>query len=355
MLKQIKRANNSVTRFFNKIIYKIWFEKNKLNAIKIILFFISIIYDLIVHIKIQHKTQNVKRYVLCVGNITVGGSGKTPCAIAICRALLNLGLKVAFVSRGYMPGRKPIESVLQLKDSTSYTAEDVGDEVLLLAEVADTYISKNRHAAARMAEDNGAQVIIMDDGMQNNSLYKDMQIAIFDSAYGIGNGLLLPAGPLRERFSYRVKYLDYIIIVHGTMESYITRKIQPALNALMLKYNVSNKVIHAVVTVENAEYFNGKTYIGLAGIGHPDKFFNTARGIGVSLLECHSFPDHYEYTAQDLKVIYASAKKNNCNILTTRKDFQRIPVEFHEMTQVLDITVQFNMEDIVSNIIQAIK
>ena len=212
---------------------------------------------------------------------------------------------------------------------------------LLLSSIAITYISSDRLQAAIMAAKDGVNILLMDDGLQNTKLEIDYKICVFDSEYGVGNGYLLPAGPLRERFEDRVDELDKIVVVKRS------ELIQSELQSL-LKNISSDKILEASIEVKNPERFNDKEYVCIAGIGYPEKFFDSARKVGVNILKTFSFPDHYEYLEEDLLDIYDFG----CRVLTTAKDFKRIPKRFHTMTDVLDIELKLDSEVIIKDILQ---
>jgi tetraacyldisaccharide 4'-kinase len=339
----MKRIKKKIHFFFNTILHKIWFGKHYGNVFSL-LQLLSLIYYFILKLKKQGKKSLLKPFVICVGNITVGGTGKTPCIIALYRALESSGYNIALMTRGYVPYGKKITDVIKINqgEQHNYDVNIVGDEALLLSSVATTYISSDRLKAAEIAANDGFDIILMDDGLQNTKLESDYTFCVFDSEYGIGNGYLLPAGPLREKFDDRV--VDSIIIVMRS--NTIQSKLQK-----LLKNISADKIFESSIEVKNPELFINKEYICLAGIGHPEKFFDSAKHIGINVLKTFAFPDHYQYSDDDLLEIY----NYGCRVLTTAKDFKRIPEKFHQMTDVLEIELHFNSEIIVQDILQRVK
>lgn len=262
--------------------------------------------------------------VICVGNLTAGGTGKTPLAIAIGERLKAQGLRVAFLSRGYgadVPGA-------MIVDGTQDLAADVGDEPLMLAQYAMTVVSPDRPAGARLAVSRGAQVIVMDDGFQNPSLSKDLCFVVVDAAKGFGNGCVIPAGPLRER-----------------IEDGMSRA-----NALILMGNGSSKLpdskpvmrAELVPVAGEAQRLKDQTVVAFAGIGLPQKFYETATACGATIKATKSYPDHYAYSEDDLAELRELAKTHNAQLLTTEKDWLRLPASARREVDVLKVAAQFD-------------
>lgn len=243
--------------------------------------------------------------VVCVGNLTVGGTGKTPVALAFGKYLLSCDIKLHYLSRGYgghMLG--PIKV-----DCNAHTAKDVGDEPLLLATVAPTWVSKDRVVGAKAAVAAGAKLIIMDDGFQNPSLQKDLSFIVVDAGVGFGNGAVLPAGPLRETVGKGLSRADAAILI-GDGEMPVELEGIATYRARLKPIDVSQ--------------FGQGNYLAFAGIGRPEKFFNTLQRSGIKMVGNHSFADHYTYTNGDLKKLHAEAKKHSAKLITTEKDFARL-------------------------------
>ncbi|MCB1531530.1 MAG: tetraacyldisaccharide 4'-kinase [Alphaproteobacteria bacterium] len=230
--------------------------------------------------------------VLCVGNLTAGGSGKTPAALALMSLIKeqNFAHNPIFLTRGYG-----------------------ADEDKILQRHAPTIVSADRRKGAQNAEAQSADLIIMDDGFQNPALYKDISLLVIDGAMGFGNGALLPAGPLREPISEGLKRADGIILI-GDDERGVTSHVSK-----------TNPVFTADICASKT-LPDDQNYVAFAGLGYPEKFFTTLRGmIGDRLLETHSFPDHHPYSARDLADLRTRASALGAALITTEKDAARLP------------------------------
>ncbi len=258
--------------------------------------------------------------ILSVGNIVCGGAGKTPTAIALAHLLQIRGLKVHFVTRGYGGIQKgPLEV-----DLSHHTSKDVGDEPLLLAQHAPTWVAKKRPQGVQKAIENGAHLIILDDGHQTASLYKDLSFVVVDLLQGFGNGCVMPAGPLREGLTEGFNRSDALIgIGDGEIE---LPSSQPFFRARSLSLPLtlpSNRVI------------------AFCGIGFPQKFYKSLKDLSVDLIATETFSDHYKYTEKDLERLHALARDHQAVLVTTRKDFVKIPPSWQKHLHVLDISIQF--------------
>jgi tetraacyldisaccharide 4'-kinase len=241
--------------------------------------------------------------VICVGNLTVGGTGKTPVAIAIAQALIARGRKPAFVSRGYGGKQRGPLAVNPYKDR----ATDVGDEPLLLALAAPTFVARDRAAAATLAEQN-ADVIVMDDGHQNFSLEKDLSLVVVDGEESFGNECVLPAGPLREPIAQGLARADAVIVLgDGTPD--------------LSKFN--GPVLRARLRATAIPQVNGKV-VAFAGIGRPEKFFASLRAFGTEIVDARAYPDHNSYTASEIARLKARARDAGAALITTEKDYVRL-------------------------------
>jgi tetraacyldisaccharide 4'-kinase len=246
--------------------------------------------------------------VVVVGNLTVGGSGKTPLTIALARALGERGWRPGIVSRGYGGAARAARAV----NATS-TADEVGDEPLLLARTgAPVWVGRDRVAAARalLKVHPDCDVIIADDGLQHYAMARNVEIAVIDASRGFGNGLLLPAGPLRESVS-RLEEVDAVVRLMNTPGAPATR-ISGRQSTMSLAGNVFVRV-DAPPIVATAASFRMAGVHAIAGIGNPERFFGHLRALGIDAT-CHAFPDHHRYTPADLALPRATA------ILMTEKD-----------------------------------
>jgi tetraacyldisaccharide 4'-kinase len=246
-----------------------------------------------------------KARVLCVGNLVVGGSGKTPIAITLARMLGARQRKVAFLTRGYR-GRLSGPIVVE---PTRHNAHDVGDEALLLAAVAPTIVSRDRARGAELADTLGASVIVMDDGFQNFQLAKDVSFVVVDAETGFGNGRLIPAGPLREPVGQGLARADAVVLLGA--------------GALRLPA-FGGPVIRAELHATAPDRFAGRSVFAMAGIGRPDKFFHTLQAMGASVVGTRAFPDHHRYTLFEIEAVKQIAANTGALLVTTEKDYVRI-------------------------------
>ena len=268
------------------------------------------------------KPQKAEIPVICIGNITAGGTGKTPVSISIAKMLATDMYHPIFVTRGY--GGK-LQNVLV--NNKKHTAQDVGDEPLLLAEQAPVVVNADRYAGAKLALKEGADLVIMDDGFQNPGLYKNLSFLVFDGHFGIGNGKIIPAGPLRETFENGIKRADALIILGKDKHNLAER------TKLPIFYGHTE-------TAQTA--LNQENVVAFAGIGHPQKFYHTLSQQGFNVVETFDFPDHHYYTKDEIEKILQRAKELQAEVYTTSKDFVKIPAIYHKSINVLEIAVVWN-------------
>ena len=259
----------------------------------------------------------MRRPVLCVGNLTVGGTGKTPVAIAIAHALSARGRHPFFLSRGY--GGKLSGPILV---TPGHRAEDVGDEPLLLTAAAPVVVSHNRGVGARLAVEHGADVIVMDDGHQNFNLAKDLSLVVIDAEQQFGNGFVLPAGPLREFVSQGLARADAVVIVGDG---------GPALA------DYSGPILRARMTHVDVPELAGRRIVGFAGIGRPEKFFRSLRVFGAEIVGTKRFADHHIYTSAEIARLKATARTADALLVTTEKDYVRMTEAEREEIAVLPV------------------
>lgn len=276
--------------------------------------------------------------VICVGNLTVGGAGKTPTALAIARMLQDRHLRVAFLSRGYGGTlRGPVEV-----DATRHTAREVGDEPLLLAARAPTWIARDRKDGARAAIADGADVLVMDDGLQNPALAKDLRLIVVDGGYGFGNGRVLPAGPLREPIARGMARASAFVLIgeddHG-LGPMLARQ-APLLRARLEPDPAARALA-------------GRKVFAFAGIGHPDKFFATLDALGAERVGASAFADHHPYTEDDAMRLVEQAGRVGAAPVTTAKDFVRLPQGARNMVTVVRVELAFEDEEAVGRILRA--
>jgi tetraacyldisaccharide 4'-kinase len=267
--------------------------------------------------------------VLCVGNFTLGGAGKTPAVMRLTKMLQEAGERVFCLSRGYggsLAGPK-------LVDIKTDRAAQVGDEALLLARVAPTVVARDRVAGAAFAKAQGATVVIMDDGLQNGSLAKDFTIAVVDGRRGLGNARVFPAGPLRAPLAAQLARTDALLVIgNGDGARDIAAAGLPIFHGQLQPNS-------AVVTELKA-----RKVLAFAGIGDPDKFFATATEAGIAVAQRQAFPDHHRFTAEEAAELIMRAEHDGLALLTTEKDRARMAGEpllaaLADKTHVLPVTL----------------
>lgn len=253
--------------------------------------------------------------VLCVGNFVVGGAGKTPMALALAERLIAAGENPWFLSRGY--GSAAEHGPPIAVDPETHFAQDVGDEALLLARVAPTLVSAHRAAAARIAAEAGASVLILDDGLQNPSLQKDLKLVVADAIAGIGNGRCLPAGPLRAALPAQMRFASALVVVgNGAQGATLTERARRAAKPVLRA--------HLSIAADLAAELAGRPVYAFAGIGHPEKFFASLMDVGAQIAGAVRFPDHYAYRRADISDLQRAAKARHAQLVTTEKDFVRL-------------------------------
>lgn len=262
--------------------------------------------------------------VVCIGNVTAGGSGKTPLALHIGALLKHKGVNAFFVSRGY--GGNVVDPVLVKPDK--HRSYQVGDEPLLLEQILPTVVGKDRLQAARYAISKGAKLLIFDDGFQNKKIYKDFSFLVVDGNVGFGNGLLLPAGPLREPFSSAVKRAHSVVVINPGAHIPAVPEDRPLLFA-------RTKVVGL------AERLHGQKVVGFCGIAYPEKFKATLTALGARVIEFTGFGDHAHYRHEMLLPLAEIAFREKAYMVTTRKDFVRLPRGFKDKVVVVDIELEF--------------
>jgi tetraacyldisaccharide 4'-kinase len=266
------------------------------------------------------------RPVICVGNAVAGGAGKTPCVLFLVKMLQEEGKRAVVVAKGY-GGRITRPEVV---DPDVHTAEDVGDEALLLARHAPVYIGKSRRAALALAASSCPDVILMDDGMQNPGVHKDMLILVESPAYVPKNSRLIPSGPYREKREAALARADAVFFLHYRREDVPEQETEtyhfyqaPNLSAL------------------DAEL----PYVAFAGVGTPQKFFDTLAYAGLRVEETHPFPDHHRYSRADLDGLLLAAAARRSALICTEKDWVRLPSEFRRYARFLPVALRLGEEE----------
>ena len=271
------------------------------------------VYGLVAGQRLQRAGFDAGIPVLCVGNYHVGGAGKTQTVLALAKILRDLGETPVVLSRGYGGQlRGPIKVDLQ-----RHAAGDVGDEPLMLARTVPVVVARDRIEGVALARSQGASVILMDDGFQNPAIAKDASLIVIDGDRGLGNGRVLPAGPLRAPLTPQLARTDALVVVgDGTAAD-------PVAAAIVA---LGRPVLSAHLKPDGASLasLNGKRVLAFAGIGDPARFFNTLRASGIEIAREYAFADHHRFSDSEIEALIGQAKRDALTLVTTEKDLARL-------------------------------
>jgi len=278
--------------------------------------------------------------IICIGNIVVGGAGKTPVALKIGKMLKHRGYNPHFVSKGY-GGLEKNNTLIQ----HWHSPKSVGDESLLLSEIAPTWIGLDRNKSFKLAKNKGADCIIMDDGFQNPTLQKDFSIVVINGEQEFGNKRVMPSGPLRESITRGLSRTNLIVTI-GTISDEIRKKIPKNIPIITSQFKINNK----------EKIFIGQKITAFAGIAFPEKFFNSLKNLRAKIVDEISYPDHHIFNENDILNLAEIANKNQSILVTTKKDFVRIPKSYRSLINTLDGEIEFEDEmllfEILSNLLE---
>lgn len=258
--------------------------------------------------------------VICIGNASLGGAGKTPFAMMLGDLLKENGFAPHFLSRGYGGAAK---SPVRVEPKT-HMAHEVGDEPLLLAKIAPTWVSRRKRDGAEAAINAGADIIVMDDGFQNPTIEKDFAILLNDGRRGYGNGKIFPAGPMREPYERAKARAEIIVEINSSADALVLDEMADYAAWLEPQNTTPQRVV------------------AFCGIGNPERFFETLERAGYDIADAIAFPDHYAYTGKNIEILKKRAKKLNAELITTEKDRVRIDADARESINTLSVRMRIS-------------
>ena len=287
---------------------KFWYKEN-LSIFSLILLPLNIIWIIGSFLKINltiKKKVNIP--VVSIGSAIIGGSGKTPTVIFICNLLKQMGFNPHIVSRGYGGN---YTNAIQVTSGLDYYK--VGDEALMMSAYHPTWVAKNRYLGCKLAEKNGANIIVLDDGLQTTSVFKDFSIYVYDGIQKFGNKLLVPAGPLRENIKKAVSKCSIIFQINE--------------DETQIEFKDKYKSFAKYKLEENHPLLQ-KKIIAFAGLGFNKKFFDQLGNYGFDIVKTIDYPDHHKYSLEDIYSLLEEANSLDAHLITTEKDHIRIPNDF---------------------------
>ncbi|MDR2007495.1 MAG: tetraacyldisaccharide 4'-kinase [Alphaproteobacteria bacterium] len=313
--------------FKNLNFVEFWQKKSPLNYLLLPL---SGLWWILSQLRKLKPVYEGKLFVICLGNLNLGGSGKTPTAILLGRSLRdkNPTMRIAFLSKGYGGKLKNV-----WVDVNKHRATEVGDEPLLLAQHLPTLVCSNMIDGLKTLETDGFQMVITDDGFQNPTIKKDFNILVVNGYYGFGNGLLFPAGSLRESISSGLKKANTMVMLERS-----NKKIKKLAAAYQFPILSGEYVPISGIPKKDEDV------LAFCGIGIPKKFKKTLRKYHIKVEEFITFPDHYAYTAADIDNLIKRATDKNLTLLTTQKDYVKIPLQ--SRAKILSFNIELQLTDL---------
>ena len=310
-----------------------WYEPNTWKAK--FLYPLGYFYNLLTLLRGKlAKPQNYSCLTICIGNLNVGGTGKTPTTIALAQHFLKKGLQVHVVSRGY---KGKFQGTF-LVDPQKHKSDEVGDEPLLMSEFTSVWVSNKRKNGIAAAENAGAQIVLLDDGFQDPSFHKDFSLIVVDGEKGFGNKKCMPAGPLRENIVQGFKRADALVIVGQRIYKFDT-------------FPTHLKIIHSTLKpIETGMNWKEGKYLAFAGIADPSKFFKTLRSLGANLIDCVALSDHQNLDGQVLKRLERKANSAHAQLVTTEKDAVRLSNTFRKKVLSLPVRIEFDDKNELENL-----
>ena len=279
--------------------------------------------------------------VVCVGNLVAGGNGKTPVTLALLDWLGAQGIAAHAVTRGY-GGRLggPVRV-----DPAAHNAAAVGDEALLLAARAPSWVARNRARGVAAASAAGAPAVLLDDGFQNPRVAKTLSVVVVDAGYGFGNGRVMPAGPLRENLRRGLARTDAVVLVATAGESPSPPRFEP---------DARRPIVPALLSPVDGTRFSGRRVLAFAGIGRPEKFLAALRSLGAELVAERRFPDHHPYRAHEIAALRRTADRERAQLVTTSKDFARLSSAQRAAIEVLEVEIRWPDPDALAGLLAPI-
>jgi tetraacyldisaccharide 4'-kinase len=310
-----------------------WYEPNTWKAK--FLYPLGYFYNLLTLLRGKlAKPQSYSCLTICIGNLNVGGTGKTPTTIALAQHFLKKGLQVHVVSRGY---KGKFQGTF-LVDPQKHKSDEVGDEPLLMSEFTSVWVSNKRKNGIAAAENAGAQIVLLDDGFQDPSFHKDFSLIVVDGEKGFGNKKCMPAGPLRENIVQGFKRADALVIVGQRIYKFDT-------------FPTHLKIIHSTLKpIETGMNWKEGKYLAFAGIADPSKFFKTLRSLGANLIDCVALSDHQNLDGQVLKRLERKANSAHAQLVTTEKDAVRLSNTYRKKVLSLPVRIEFDDKNELENL-----
>ena len=310
-----------------------WYEPNTWKAK--FLYPLGYFYNLLTLLRGKlAKPQSYSCLTICIGNLNVGGTGKTPTTIALAQHFLKKGLQVHVVSRGY---KGKFQGTF-LVDPQKHKSDEVGDEPLLMSEFTSVWVSNKRKNGIAAAENAGAQIVLLDDGFQDPSFHKDFSLIVVDGEKGFGNKKCMPAGPLRENIVQGFKRADALVIVGQRIYKFDT-------------FPTHLKIIRSTLKpIETGMNWKEGKYLAFAGIADPSKFFKTLRSLGANLIDCVALSDHQNLDGQVLKRLERKANSAHAQLVTTEKDAVRLSNTFRKKVLSLPVRIEFDDKNELENL-----
>lgn len=275
--------------------------------------------------------------VMCVGNLTAGGAGKTPTVIAIGRYLQERGVRVHILSRGY-GGDTGAPRYVTPDDDPATT----GDEPLVIARHLPCWVGHDRRASAMNAIEAGAELLLLDDGFQRRQFVYDRAMLVVDGPYGTGNGRLFPAGPLRESWRYGIKRADAVLVIGDDRHGVANR--MPA----------SVTMVHGTLIPQIPDALQGKRLLAFCGIGRPAKFTETLEGAGLHVVDSVAFADHHIFRDEELSALLRQAQLQDAMLVTTEKDWVRLSPDWRTQIAYVPITLNIAPEVALSTLLSGL-